>query len=200
MLRMFVGIPVSDDYKNRLDSVVETLGGQVRSRVRWTGRGIGMCHCSFSVRSRKRPLPMSGQRCGRLIFRHLSCVPVISAVFLICRTRVMWVGMNEGNDECARLSEAVKDVMEPFGFKRGTQSFMAHLTLGRVKRPEPDDFDSAFAKVSQEWPELRVDKFILWKSDLTPGRSCLYCGGRIPFGSRERVDNGYGTYQTHTRL
>jgi len=184
MLRMFVGIPVSDDYKARLDSMVETLGGQVRSRVRWTRPGNWHVSLQFlgsveeevvdDVRSALRKIDFSSfvMRAG-----DIGCFPDMQ------KPRVMWVGMNEGNDECARLSEAVKDVMEPFGFKRGTQSFMAHLTLGRVKRPEPDDFESAFVKVSQEWPELRVDRFILWKSELTPDGPVYTVVEEFPLGA-----------------
>ncbi|WP_319469027.1 RNA 2',3'-cyclic phosphodiesterase [uncultured Pseudodesulfovibrio sp.] len=184
MLRMFVGIPVSDDYKTRLDSMVETLGGRVRSRVRWTRPGNWHVSLQFlgsveeedvaDVRSALRGIDFSSfvMRAG-----DIGCFPDMR------KPRVMWVGMDEGNDECARLSEAVKDAMEPFGFKRGTQPFQAHLTLGRVKRSEPDDFASVLGNVSQEWPELGVDRFILWKSDLTPDGPVYTVVEEFPLGA-----------------
>ena len=49
------------------------------------------------------------------------------------RPRVIWVGVDEGREDCAALAERVEAALTRLGFAPEIRPFHAHLTLGRVR-------------------------------------------------------------------
>lgn len=168
MPRLVIAISVSDEYKVRLNAMAATLGGRLRSRVRWTrpDNWHVTLHFLGQVEDEKvNPIRYALRQVEFPIF--LMRAGGIGAVPNVCHPQVIWVDMKEGYEKCIALAEEVKNVMESFDVKRGKQC-IPHLTLGRVKRLECDDFQTAFSQVSQDWPMVQIDKFSLWESELSP--------------------------------
>lgn len=48
--------------------------------------------------------------------------------------RVLWIGVDEGNDSLRKLYETLADVLHQWGVNRERNQYVPHMTLGRVKR------------------------------------------------------------------
>lgn len=171
MPRLVIAISVSDEYKTRLDAIVAVLRERLQSKVRWTRPANWHLTLHFLGQVEDEKVEDIQGALRQIEFpAFFMRADGIGAVPNVCHPQVIWVDMEEGAEECIALAEAVKKNMDPFGVKRGKQC-IPHLTLGRVKRLECDDFETAFAQVSQDWPMLNVVKFSLWESELTPNGS-----------------------------
>jgi len=53
------------------------------------------------------------------------------------RASVVWIGLDEGQEELARLAGAVLRATEPFGYTADHPEFTAHLTVARSPRARP---------------------------------------------------------------
>jgi 2'-5' RNA ligase len=81
----------------------------------------------------------------------------------------MWIGCSKGRNECATLSADIDERLAALGFERERRSFSPHLTMARIKRAENDPWREIMDKLAEiQWPELTMDRFILWQSELSP--------------------------------
>lgn len=53
------------------------------------------------------------------------------------RIRVVWAGVVRGGEALGALAAAVDGATEPLGFARERRPFRPHVTLGRVRQPQP---------------------------------------------------------------
>ncbi|ADB58605.1 RNA 2',3'-cyclic phosphodiesterase [Archaeoglobus profundus] len=85
--------------------------------------------------------------------------------------RVVWVGVEEGEENLKVLADAVESSLRSLGFKRD-KDFVAHATVARVKRLAPSDKERLLKVVEKykdyDFGEMVVDVFKLKKSTLTP--------------------------------
>lgn len=80
--------------------------------------------------------------------------------------RVVWIGVKE-EGELTNLANDVYEKLKKIGFRRD-KDFKAHLTVGRVKRKNPE-VSSVIRKYSSEkFGEMEVKNFRLKQSILTP--------------------------------
>jgi 2'-5' RNA ligase len=91
------------------------------------------------------------------------------------RPRVVWVGVTEGAEQLVRLAERVVEACQRHGFEPENRPFQAHLTVGRAREPKPNPAlaDAMAELVEAELGEVRVDRVLLMKSQLTP-RGAIY--------------------------
>lgn len=169
MPRLFIGIPVPDDYHRQIDSLANHLAGQLRSKIKWTAPGNSHITLQFLGDIPVENVPALRQALGEIVF------PAFRMQAGGCgrfpergKPRVLWTGFAEGNAPCAELAAAVADALEPLGFEKDTRPFKCHLTLGRVKRAAKDDWEGILASAKGDWAEFTVDAFILWESELKP--------------------------------
>jgi 2'-5' RNA ligase len=84
--------------------------------------------------------------------------------------RVVWLGLEGRFEELQRL---VEEALSPFGFEDEEKKFSPHLTLARVKQPNPSTTRQLSEKIAQladvDLGEFVVDKIYLKKSTLTSG-------------------------------
>jgi len=84
--------------------------------------------------------------------------------------RVVWVGIDEGQQECKTLQKSVEDALEKLGFEKENRKFTAHLTLGRVRS---DKNKSQFINLLEENRDfssktrITVERIILFQSTLS---------------------------------
>lgn len=85
--------------------------------------------------------------------------------------QVLWTGMAQGAEQCADLARAVDGVCARLGFAAQAGVFTPHLTLGRVRVPAwGEDWRAALELAGGvDWGEVRVERFVLWRSVLGPG-------------------------------
>ena len=85
------------------------------------------------------------------------------------RPRVVWAGITGGAEELTDLAAVVEEACAEHGFERERRPFRAHMTLGRVRRPESNPaLAVAVAELSDaDLGEVRVERTLLMKSELT---------------------------------
>jgi RNA 2',3'-cyclic 3'-phosphodiesterase len=55
----------------------------------------------------------------------------------ISRASVVWIGLDEGEQELAVLADAVQRATEPLGYEPERRDFTAHVTIARSQRARP---------------------------------------------------------------
>jgi 2'-5' RNA ligase len=86
------------------------------------------------------------------------------------RPRVLWVGCDDAEGKLKALARAVQGAMQQFGFEPEHREFSAHLTLGRIKVPKPDDaLTRALDSIKDtDFGTMHVDAIHLFQSQLHP--------------------------------
>lgn len=82
--------------------------------------------------------------------------------------RVLWLGIQSGQDSLAHLAAKIEDAMHKVGFKRERREFKAHLTLARSRKHGPKIRFSQLGIPESKYPPFTVSEIILYKSTLTP--------------------------------
>jgi 2'-5' RNA ligase len=85
--------------------------------------------------------------------------------------RVLWCGVEDASDACARWVELADPLFEDLGVPRETRRFHPHITLGRSKSAAGADvMRRVLEKVSAPAaPAMTVDEIVLFESRLAPG-------------------------------
>jgi len=80
---------------------------------------------------------------------------------------VLWVGIDDGAAEAARLATRVDDALADLGFERESRAFSPHVTLGRVREPRRQP---GLAEVLRGGGvgRQRVERLSLMRSELSP--------------------------------
>lgn len=82
------------------------------------------------------------------------------------RARVLWVGAEAGDRDCAAVFESLESPLAGIGFDREKRPFRVHITLARFKKPGPvpgSVMDARFS--SSTFPAAKV---VLYQSTLKP--------------------------------
>jgi 2'-5' RNA ligase len=99
---------------------------------------------------------------------------------------VIWVGTQQGGQQCASLADRVAKALVPCGFEPDKRPFQAHLTLGRVKKGARDLWTQYLEYLNSiEWPEITLDSFVLWKSELKPHGPVYEVIQKYPLSERD---------------
>ncbi len=188
LIRCFIGLPLPEAYKSHLSALLATLKYQAPARVSWTRPENWHLTLKFLGETSPETVEavqaaLAGVRAPAFAFQAGGCgfFPDLR------RPRVAWLGLVQGADQCAALARAVEGAVAPHGFPPAGRPFAAHLTLGRIKdaagKPggpsggpsgDPSGRPSGgqdWAKLQAlaarvEWPEARMDRFVLWESRL----------------------------------
>ncbi|MCX7816348.1 MAG: RNA 2',3'-cyclic phosphodiesterase [Syntrophales bacterium] len=100
------------------------------------------------------------------------------------RPRVLWVGTSGDVDTLKNLQSKLEHVFQSLGFKNEERDFRGHLTLGRLKKPQPIPELMELVKTQKHarFGEFKVDKLILFQSNLTPSGAVYTKLDSFPFG------------------
>lgn len=167
-MRLFLAVPLPPAVRDALSDVMSQMRRSARARVRWAAPGgihatlhfLGQHDDSLVSRLDERIAPLAGR--FRPVEAHLSDVGFFPDA---AHPRVVWVGMEENGGTLLALRDRLGREIHELGLDVDPRPWSPHLTLARLDVPLPS---SAFvAKV----PEVRflVDRFCLYRSDLTPG-------------------------------
>lgn len=170
-IRCFIGLPVPDPVASAALEMQETVSHRAPEAFRWVAREslhvtLGFLGDVPEQRVEELVLalnaikhPRFGLRLGKLIALPKPSVPRVLAMTL------------EGDLESVRaLADHVRAVASPFGSHQETKPFLAHLTIGRLRRTTKGMGKEAQAALgSQRFgpaPSWRADRVLLLKSHL----------------------------------
>jgi len=86
------------------------------------------------------------------------------------RPRVIWVGISQGKDQLAQISQQLEKELKKFNFPPADKPFAPHLTLGRIKTGKNlnkliEYLDKEGKRIYGKFPAKSI---ILYKSELRP--------------------------------
>ena len=84
--------------------------------------------------------------------------------------RVVWMGVVEEREAFTSLQKQIETQLEKIGFQPEDRPFHPHLTLGRMKSSRgKEELAGRMEKhKEEEFGDLRVERVVLFKSDLRP--------------------------------
>lgn len=85
--------------------------------------------------------------------------------------RVVWVGIEHGNDEISALAHAVENALSKIGFKKEKRAFASHITIARVKNMlNYRDFQKTLSAVNENFQPISFtfETVTIFESTLTP--------------------------------
>ncbi|MCE9582779.1 MAG: RNA 2',3'-cyclic phosphodiesterase [Planctomycetes bacterium] len=102
------------------------------------------------------------------------------------KPRVVWARVSHPDGALLGLVEAVEREFVPLGFRRESQVFRSHLTLGRVKAETGNEKLLAVVRDQAEWfgGAWEVKELLLFSSDLKPTGAEYEVLERAKFGAR----------------
>ncbi len=169
-MRLFTGIEIPDEIKNRLEILIERL--QPSAHLKWspvynlhiTTKFIGEWPSERLDELKARLRAVEAGSPFKVEVRGLGWFPNPH------NPRVFWAGIQAGN-ELERLAGATESALQALGVAREDRPFSPHLTLARIKQPVPlSPIRQAVTKLeSTDFGAFEVGEFHLYRSE--PGAS-----------------------------
>ena len=170
-LRLFFAAPIPDEVRSAAARIQDELRPQGR-QVKWvepenvhlTLKFLGateaervdaLAACARAVGGQTAPM--------ELVLAGLGAFPNIR------RPRAVWIGLQAGQEPLAELARALEDALAAqCGVFREERRFSGHLTIGRVKSPQPQPELAAALAEGQDLAvgRFRLDAFGLYRSEL----------------------------------
>lgn len=167
-IRAFIAVEIPDDVKDEVGRLISHLSHQ-NLPVRWVSRDnlhltlvfLGENPPEFIEEAKSQlALAVAEIRAFPMSLKGLGVFPNERS------PRVIWLGIEQGRDELARLAQQTLKGLVTIGFIPEKRPFSAHLTIGRVRAPMPDArpiIDRPHA--SRAFP---VKELVLFQSHLKP--------------------------------
>lgn len=172
-MRTFIAIPLTEQAHQELGRLQNSLR-ESDADLKWTNpcnihltlKFLGEINDERAVKIEASLTETVKDHCPFVI--HLA---TIGAFPKISYPRVVWVGLDEGAQECGVLAKSVEDAMEKLGFERENRPFSPHLTLCGVRSAKNKAQLIACMEKEKDFTsqsKVSVDKIILFQSTLTP--------------------------------
>jgi RNA 2',3'-cyclic 3'-phosphodiesterase len=169
-MRLFIGIPLPDQYHQMLGTISKGWDDKFKSRLSWTKPGNWHLTLKFLGEVQEDKLPGLEGYMNNLEFPGFF-LEGSGAGFFGSRGeyRLAWLGLMDDTHKLAALAGKIDHGLEALGFEREKRPFKGHLTLARVKKFYKDDpWDELRQHAGNlEWPPFEVRDVILWQSILS---------------------------------
>jgi 2'-5' RNA ligase len=177
--RLFVGVPVPEPVRLALSRQIPTfLPGRQSPLENWhfTLRFIGNADSDQRARLIASLGSTSFGKSFDIEFDRLGAFPNPR------RARVVWVGVANGKTALEKVADKVEKAVVAAGFEPEPRKFSAHLTISRLRQPEP--ISEFLAKAQEIDARMQVDEVILYRSKLGSGHSIYSVVAAFPLYHR----------------
>ncbi len=170
--RLFLGLEIDPDFQNIIFSAVAALKSKTTS-FRWvqkenlhlTIRFLGGIEESKIDKIREVLAgPMASFTPFSIGFSELGGFPNLK------KCRVLWIGVEKGNEACLQLKKISDDSLIRFGFPKEPENFIPHVTLARSKTNGEVFLDLLDRQIFTEMKksQILIKKMTLFQSELKP--------------------------------
>jgi 2'-5' RNA ligase len=133
-MRLFVAVEIPDHAKERLEEVVAELRA-CRADVRWIP--TASMHVTLKFLGNVEPREVAAiDGASRRVAADAAPITArlrtLGSFPHLRRPRVVWAGVDAGNESLHELQEALDRSLSALGFAREKRRFHAHVTIGRV--------------------------------------------------------------------
>lgn len=188
VLRLFVAISVPENVKDEIEKAQKELRAALPGKfVRWTKRERFHLTLKFlgSVAESHLAGLIEALRVACLDFTMLRLRAERIGFFPDMQfPRVVWTGVQDGEDTLPQLQQAVETAVKNFTLEKPGQKFAGHVTLGRIqsiKRPQAEILaKQALSMADKFFGEWAAEKIELIRSELLPGGSRYTTLAAIP--------------------
>jgi 2'-5' RNA ligase len=171
MIRLFIAMPLGDQAEQKLSNIIAECrehGGSVKwvrpENIHLTIRFLGDTDESLIEKLK--------QLIDEVVTEFSpveTTIDQLGAFPNLKRPRVIWTSISSETETLAKLARQVELRVRKLRFEADKKSFKAHLTLGRVRKPQGlDDLLSFLEKYTVEPIPVRFDRLVLFQSTLTP--------------------------------
>ena len=95
--------------------------------------------------------------------------------------RVIWIGV-EHEPALMKAQAAIEEALASIGIQPEARAYTPHITLARLKKADPAEVAAhVHALDALELPPVAVDRFVLFKSVLTPKQAVHSIQAEFPF-------------------
>lgn len=170
--RLFIAVKIAEDLGKNLVEVQKQLQ-KIVSEVKWTREDqfhITLKFLGEVPSSRVQEIAEQLLRVGQKTQPFEIELKGAGAFPNPFKPRVLWVGLERGEEEMTHLAQAVDQALQTLGFAPEDRPFKAHLTLGRP-RVVKENLKLAQALQNLEalpLGRMRVNTLILYRSILKP--------------------------------
>lgn len=177
VLRLFIGLPLPEEYQQGLTALRRELQGGLRSALSWTREGNWHLTLKFLGETEDAALPPLVESLAGVVWQGFTLQAGGAGFFppphpkRPWQPRVLWTGLQQGAGESMALARAVEEALVPLGIPREERPFRPHLTVARIKHAHGGDDWQAMLRRLQAWAwsPCRMERFVLWQSRLGPG-------------------------------
>ena len=172
MIRSFLAIELSETIRRKIEEVQKELK-LFHADVRWVNpQNIHLTLKFFGNidESRIDPIIESLEGLLRATFPFPLSIYGMGAFPHFKNPRVIWMGLKEGREILEGLQKGVDGELKKIGFEQEEREFHPHLTIGRARSSRGrDELVERMEKYrEEEFGHLRVERVVLFQSDLKP--------------------------------
>lgn len=196
-MRCFIGLPLPEDYQRLLAGLLQEWKTSLGPGVSWTRPGNWHLTLKFLGEMQESRVSSLRNALGMGLSEEKSCRPFSlqgrGAGFFpnSGRPRVFWVGLGKGGEQTRVLADWVDAACTALGFAKEERMFHPHLTVARIKQSRKDHHGTARCAFQEtgnksasiwadvlhtvagiSWPEIIVDRIVLWESRLSEKGPC----------------------------
>ena len=170
MMRLFIGIPVPEEYARIIGEVQAAWKRRLASKFSWVRPELAHLTLKFLGEvdeARVADIVRAMRKAARGIFEMRGG----SGGFFPPRgaPRVVWLGFGQGAAECGAYFAALDEALVGAGFPAEAKPFSPHVTVARVKEAvRGDEWAGLAADLARDWPPFRAGAAVLWQSVLRP--------------------------------
>jgi 2'-5' RNA ligase len=166
MVRVFIGLELTDEIKNRLATAQQVLR---RCRARLTFVDPKNIHITakFLGEVDEKNLQKIIEALKPIRFNPFPVTAGIVTVNDRRRPHTVWCAIDDAG-ECGKVFRLIEDALAPLGFARETRRFTPHATLARVKSPDPSLFSALNDLDRTDYGSCMIHGMALKKSTLMP--------------------------------
>ena len=177
--RLFIGVPVSDSARLAISRQIPPfLPGRQSPLENWhfTLRFIGNADSSQRAKLVENLGSVNFGNSFDIEFDQFGAFPNPR------RARVVWLGIAKGREALERVAEKAENAVVVSGFAPEARKFSAHLTISRLKQPEP--IAQFLTKVRKVDARMQVREVILYRSEPGRGHSRYSVVAAFPLNQR----------------
>ena len=166
MVRAFIALELSDEIKERLTAVQQTLR---RCRARLTFVEPKNIHVTvkFLGEIDAKDLPKIRESLQKITFTPFTVTAGKVTVNNPKRPHTIWCAIDDAG-EGAKIFQLIEDALIPFGITREARRFTPHATVARVKSPDPSLFSVLKVLDRTDYGSCTIRSLVLKKSTLLP--------------------------------
>lgn len=163
-MRLFIAVDLSEELREKIAPILKTISGL--NGVKAVEKENLHITLKFLGEVNEARVPAISEALKKVAFEPFKIYLKGFGFFPNERyARVAWIGIREGEEELRKLAEGVNSALKKVGFK--PESFTAHVTIARVKKPEGRKIVEVLRDLEDDFGWMDVRDFRLKKSTLT---------------------------------